>query len=744
MIVTLPAGRKFTCLFLALLALGVAVSYSDSLGVGFYFDDTYGIANNPAIRSLKNIPSFFVDPRAVWTEPTQVDLRPVLLITYAVNYAVSGLQPWSYHVLNLILHFIASWLVFIIVRDHLWRFEFPHRGEPAEPWPASERGPDGAARIPAAAAALFFALAPLNSQPVNYIWARSALLCVTLYLGAFLTLLSRRWILGSALFVLALLTKAIAVTLPLVFLIHDFVYRDRSRYPTIKSYAAGWRRLSAPLALLAALAVAYVGYRKFFLPDWAAATRHAFGVTPAIWFMSQWSALLYYVRLFLWPDGLSADHDFPLTTSLLAVRAWGALAVLLAWAGLALAAMRRHPQVTFATAWFFVTLAPESSFAPLAEVINDHRPYIASSLGLAVLLAWSIERAAVFLFAERQTQRQLAFITVSLILCVAAVPVNRHRTWQWLDPLRMWEDTTRKSPNNSRAWMNAGLQYMTRGDLVSARRFYERAKEISPQYAFLRMNLSVLEAHEGNLDKALAEAEEAVRLRPDLSLTHFYLGQALKKMGRTAEAAAAYKHAIQLDPRYKEAKEALALIEKSDGQSESALMAAGLYALNNRRDPQAAVVEFRKVLERNPKHYGATFQLARALDQAGKPKEAHPLWEKVLAMAQNYNDKETAETARARLVRSDVMQLAQPETMKKGLDLLYTRRDAAAAAGEFRKILEQNPNHYGATFQLATALDRAGKTKQARPLWEKMLKLAEAAKDQETAKTAKDRLASGP
>ncbi|MGH7769499.1 MAG: tetratricopeptide repeat protein, partial [Candidatus Binatia bacterium] len=170
---------------------------------------------------------------------------------------------------------------------------------------------------------------------------------------------------------------------------------------------------------------------------------------------------------------------------------------------------------------------------------------------------------------------------------------------------------------------------------------------------------------------------------------------------------------------------------------------SGLYALYNRRDPHAAVVEFRKILERNPKHYGAAFQLARALDQAGKPKEAKPLWEKVLAMAQDYNDKETADAARARLTRSDVMQLAQQETMKKGLDLLYTRRDADAAAGEFRKILEQNPHHYGATFQLATALDRAGKTKEARPLWEKMLKLAEAAKDKETAKTAKERLATG-
>ena len=171
MTVRVPAGRTFTLLVLVLLAIGIGVAYSGSFGIGFYFDDTHGIAQNPAIRSLRNIPSFFTDPHAIWIDDTQVDLRPVLLITYAANYAISGLRPWSYHALNLVLHFIAAGLVFVIVRDHLW-------------WPAPDRGPEGDARIPAAAAALFFALAPLNSQPVDYLWARSALLCVTLYLAA--------------------------------------------------------------------------------------------------------------------------------------------------------------------------------------------------------------------------------------------------------------------------------------------------------------------------------------------------------------------------------------------------------------------------------------------------------------------------------------------------------------------------------------------------------------------------------
>lgn len=82
--------------------------------------------------------------------------------------------------------------------------------------------------------------------------------------------------------------------------------------------------------------------------------------------------------------------------------------------------------------------------------------------------------------------------------------------------------------------------------------------------------------------------------------------------------------------------------------------------------------------------------------------------------------------------------------MKAGLDALYGRNDAAAAIVEFRRVLELNPTHYGATFQLARALDLAGKPAEARPLWEKALKLAETFKDAATAKTARERLARRP
>jgi len=142
---------------------------------------------------------------------------------------------------------------------------------------------------------------------------------------------------------------------------------------------------------------------------------------------------------------------------------------------------------------------------------------------------------------------------------------------------------------------------------------------------------------------------------------------------------------------------------KPVAEDQVAAMQAGLDAFYTRHDPQAAVLEFQKVLAANPSQYGATFQLAAALDAAGRSDEARPLWEKMLTLDESSGDQQTAARARAKLSQPPV---ATEETlMRAGLDALYQRTTPPAAAAEFQRVLAKNPTHYGATFQLAAALD---------------------------------------
>jgi Flp pilus assembly protein TadD len=316
--------------------------------------------------------------------------------------------------------------------------------------------------------------------------------------------------------------------------------------------------------------------------------------------------------------------------------------------------------------------------------------------------------------------------------------VTRHRNWQWQDPLRLWIDATEKGPGNGRAWMNAGLQFMQRGDFVPARSYFDRARELAPNYAYVYINLSVLESHLGHLPEALRAAENAVRLKPDLSLSHYYHGRVLEKLGHVEEALTAYRHAVTLNPRDETAQKAVTALEDTVAWSVDTLMDAGKEARDRAGDPDRAITYFRRVLRKDPTNYAATHALATALDSAGMPDEARRVWETLLPLAQSNGDLATVQAARERLSRPDAPDDAV--RMQRGVTALYTNRDPETAIGEFRTVLRHTPTHYGATYQLAAALDAAGKPDEARPLWEKVLAMADAIEDVTTAHTARRRL----
>lgn len=162
-------------------------------------------------------------------------------------------------------------------------------------------------------------------------------------------------------------------------------------------------------------------------------------------------------------------------------------------------------------------------------------------------------------------------------------------------------------------------------------------------------------------------------------------------------------------------------------------------ALYTARDPIQAAEIFRGVLAKEPNHYGATYQLAAALSAAGQFEEAKPLWQRVLTLAATAKDAQSIAEATKQLQNPGP---AYPEAlMKRGLDTLYREKDAAKAAALFRSVIAQAPTHYGAHYQLAVALDRAGQAAEAQPVWKQVLDMSSAIHDENTAATARQRLA---
>ena len=103
--------------FPLLLGIMVAIAYGNSLNGSFHYDDFHSLVTNPHVRSLSNIPDFFVDPGLFSSDSDKAMYRPVLLLSYALNYGLGEYEVRGYHVFNTIIHFVCSLLVWTIARQ---------------------------------------------------------------------------------------------------------------------------------------------------------------------------------------------------------------------------------------------------------------------------------------------------------------------------------------------------------------------------------------------------------------------------------------------------------------------------------------------------------------------------------------------------------------------------------------------------------------------------------------------------
>ncbi len=521
-----PRARRFGPP-LALCALGLG-AFANALGAGFHFDDSHSILENPWIRSFRYLPRWFTDSTTFSVLPQNQDWRPMVLTAHALSYLLGGnrLSVVSFHAVNLAIHLACACLTYLCAKE-LLATEAARRQEGL-----SE---DALLALSFLAGALFV-LHPLQTETVDYLSSRSEGLTALGLLAGFYCHLRGKPVATLAWFAFGLSAKAVAIVLPALCYLNDCYLQGQPRLRLSK------KRLRA-YAGLAVVAVGYLAIRHFLVSDFSVQSR---ATTPRLTYaMTEVRALWHYVGLYLFPVGQAADANYRLTTSptdpdfLRALGAWGAVAI-------ACVALRRRARLPiFGLAWLLIVLAPTSTVLPLAEAVNEHRPY-AGVAGLAWGTVWIFGRLGrAGSFWESPARR--VGLAAAALLALAATTVVRNAVWH--DDLSLWSDVVEKAPDNGRAHLNYGLALGAVGRSTEALAQYDECAKEWPGYGYCPLDRGVLLAAMGRKTEALADYKKAATLDPQLFWTPYYEGMLLRTIDPQASKAD-LERSIRLSPGY--------------------------------------------------------------------------------------------------------------------------------------------------------------------------------------------------
>ncbi len=669
--------RVATWLALGVILLLAVVTYRGVTANGFVLDDTHTVKHNPALRSLTFAPQWLTSPYSASAIREFANYRPVLVASYALDYALWGERPAGYHATNLAIHLGVVILGFVLAR-RLWR--------------------DDAAALCAAG---LIALHPINAEAVNYLTARSSSLMTWFVLAAIWA--SERGAAGShrlwpamayGFGLAALGTKEAAVVLPVLIIAWDRAGCDGPWAATI--------RRSLPWF---ALVGGFLAVRTWVLWGHADAAVSGPGVT-----MGQnllFAIKIYLVSLghWLWPTGLAVDHAWPVLIGIreglwLAAGAAGALAATIAvvWV---------HRRMGWCLVWFWAAIAPAGALAFISRLTlyQDSRSYLAG-----ISLAWLV--GGVLAAAGRRwvassgggwrvtAARAMVWIAV-LAGTVSAVGADTTRTAVWTNGVTLWDDVLAAYPGSIMAHNAKGLQSLEAGQLDAARDWFERALRLAPGFSEAHKNIGVVFARLGDWDRAAAAFEFALKINPQYSEARHDLGKVYEQVGRPDLALEEYDRVLQDDPGDVAAWERTAFL------------------LERRGDLEGAAVRYRRVLEMDPGNREARMSLGMVLLREGRWADARGVFEAVLVGApDSYPARFNLGTALDGLgawdeaidayQRAAALEPSDPDPYFK-MAVIHSKQGRwIDAAADYEQALQRDPKQYLSHLNLALVAEQLG------------------------------------
>jgi len=613
-------------LALIILAFIAFIIYSNIYDAPFVFDDNIQIEEKVQIRNVNRF--FSVDKLFA--------SRPLVDFTFALNYEFGQLHVLGYHLVNVLIHMTNAFLVYFLVLNIGYCLNIHEKS-------FSLRESD--VPLMALLSALIFVTHPIQTQAVTYTVQRYASMAALFYFSSVLCYIKAREAFqgltlpkkkpksaanlkrhvnerkkseqkgkqkepqhlrfkGAVWFsltffcgILAFLCKQNAATLPGIILLIEYLLFDTTW--------RGWKKKLVyfiPAFLLMAFFILYVsGFFKGgfdfgrLLEDVSIHSRETATITRWQYLCTQFKVVAIYVRLLFLPFGQNLDPMYPFARGFL--DGWTPLAFLFLVGILAIGLwfIRKKPIISLGIFWFFITLSVESSIIPISDAMFEHRLYL-PMFGFAIAISYA-------LFDLFQGKRiWIGLISAVLIGYFGITTYLRNEIYK--NPVVLWSDVLKRSPENPRAYNNLGFALYHQGKLGEAINSYYEGLRIKPDFGLAKNNLGTALLQAGRLNEAIKYLSDAIRLMPRYAGAYNNLAVAFARQGNFKKAVTYFQRALKMQPSWAAPHNGLANAFASQGQFDK------------------AVKHWSKAIELRPDYAAAHYNLGIVLEKHGKVREA--------------------------------------------------------------------------------------------------------------------------
>ncbi|KPK28219.1 MAG: hypothetical protein AMJ61_03210 [Desulfobacterales bacterium SG8_35_2] len=595
---------------LIIAAVSIAV-YANTLFNGFVYDDYPQIVDNYGLRDLGNLPRvFFEDVWSFMGGGHSNYYRPLMHAMYMVNYALFGLKPWGYHLVNILFHAGVSILVFFV---SVRLFEISRQ-------PSSNILPF--------IAALLFATHPIHTEAVTWVACFPELSFTLFYLWSLYFYMGavqderitarRQYFLALLFFVLAALCKETALTLPLLLAVYDYSSAKNSFKPLeyVKRYL--------PFVFAALL---YLFMRTLVLSGFAPLKRHS-ALNAYEYFINVFPLFARYLEKLILPFNLKVYYVFHPISSLMTTVGIAGLAVTVAFIIAAFVASRKNKLVFFNLMIIVIPLLPVLYIPALGENTFTERYLYLPSFGFVFLVALLVSR-----LSELKPQAAKGLLTAVLVLACFYSVATVKRNMVWKDKMTLWTDTVKKSPEGVLPHMQLGIAYNEQGDIAKALAQFQAALQINPDFADAYTNIGLLYIRLGQVQQALEYYQNALQLKPASPEAHNNIGVAYVRLEMLDKAVASFQESLRLNSQQPgvynnlgDAYEKMGLLDKAIQEYRKAIQIEANngeaynhlgIAFAKKGMPEEAIGYFKSALEIDPDDPGYHNNIANAYAMKG-------------------------------------------------------------------------------------------------------------------------------